>query len=147
SLQERAPRTRAYPDESMGKVRAEGGMFLGTGALLAGYTLGRIFDIISWGGAMLGSTATVVSVAAGPKKVTSDNFRFVFIAGIEGAGHHYVMASDNDMFQSNPENISRISKDYELSSRPYFLPHAMGGNASSYIEAEHHAVQEMQELA
>lgn len=133
--------------KNMGEVRAVRCALLATGALLAGYSFGRFPDIIPpVGEAGQETPSVVVSVTADPKKIVSDNFRFVFIAGLEGAGHHYLMSAENHMFDSNPD-ISRIAEGYEISPWPYYVPVAMGGNASSFAEAENQAAEQMQNMA
>eukprot|EP00752_Nemacystus_decipiens_P012977 g11483.t1 len=80
------------------------------------------------------------------KAVVSDKFRMVFIAGLEGAGHHYIMGADSAMFTANPD-LPRISNDYQLSEQPYYVPSFMAGNASRYAQAEDQARGEMRRLA
>lgn len=97
--------------------------------------------------AFLGAaSATAVSIAADSKEVVSDHFRLVFIAGLEGSGHHYFMTADKHMFRNNP-NLPRIKRDDHLGHAPYFLPAFMGGKATNYAEAENKARQEMRHLA
>lgn len=80
------------------------------------------------------------------KTVVSDKFRMVFIAGLEGAGHHYIMAADDAMFEANPD-LPRISKDDQLNEQPYYVPYFMGGNASRYALAEDQAKEEIRRIA
>lgn len=89
---------------------------------------------------------TAASSADVAKTVVSDKFRMTFIAGLEGAGHHYIMAADSAMFTVNPD-LPRISKDNQLSEQPYYVPSFMAVNASRYAQTKDQAREEMQRLA
>ena len=119
-----------------GNMKAQPGVVVFAGTAAAGL-LGVGFSSMNAGDV----SSTVVT-----KSVISDKFRLVFIAGLEGTGHHYVMGADNAMFKMNPD-LPRISKNYELSQQPYYVPSFMGGNGSQYAEAESRAREEMKRLA
>lgn len=80
------------------------------------------------------------------KAVVSDKFRMVFIAGLEGAGHHYIMGADSAMFAANPD-LPRVSKDNQLSAQPYYVPSFMAEKASHYARTEAQGREEMRRLA
>lgn len=97
------------------------------------------------------STATspsvdIVAPGVVPKTVSSDTFRFVFVAGLEGAGHHYILGADTDMFIANPD-LAYINEGDYLSEDPYYLPSCMSKNVSYYPKAEAQALQQMHRLA
>eukprot|EP00752_Nemacystus_decipiens_P015643 g13960.t1 len=80
------------------------------------------------------------------KSVVSDKFRMVFIAGVEGTGHHYIMEADSAMFKANPD-LPQLNKDYKLSVRNYFVAICMAEKASRYTQAEDQAREEMRRVA
>lgn len=86
------------------------------------------------------------SSADASKSVTSDKFRLVFLAGLEGSGHHYIMSADSAMLTENP-HLPRISRPFYLTSQPYYVPSFMAGNASVYAEVEDQARKQMRRLA
>lgn len=114
----------------------------------AGTMLVATLLVLAAGTALAGAAPdiTTFSPAVVTKTVTSDKFRVVFLAGLEGAGHHYVMAADSAMFSMNPD-LPRIRKDEELDVTPYYLPNVLGGDASRYAQAEDTARNEMRRLA
>lgn len=80
------------------------------------------------------------------KAIESDTFRMVFLAGLEGAGHHYIMASDSAMLDMYP-NLPRINETYLLSPKPYYLPTFMATSTTNYAQQEHKAREAMKRLA
>lgn len=80
------------------------------------------------------------------KTVVSDKFRMVFIAGLEGSGHHYVEAADTAMFVANPD-LLRTGKRHRLSHFPYYIPSSMSEKALNFADSEVEARDEMQRLA
>ncbi|CAM9163036.1 unnamed protein product, partial [Pylaiella littoralis] len=84
--------------------------------------------------------------AVDSKELVSDHFRLVFLAGLEGAGHHYFMAADRHMFDNNPD-LPRIWEEHNIDLNPYYLPSFMGGKACRYAEKENQARAEMRKLA
>ena len=71
-----------------------------------------------------------------PKTLFSDKVRFMFLAGLEGTGHHYVLAAGE-----------AVAKKTHLNKKPFYLPSAMGGSASDFAENERLGRLEMKELA
>ena len=71
-----------------------------------------------------------------PKTLFSDKVRFIFLAGLEGTGHHYVLAAGG-----------AVAKKTHLNKKPFYLPSAMGGSASDFAENERLGRLEMKELA
>lgn len=80
------------------------------------------------------------------KTVVSDSFRLVFIAGLEGTGHHYIKAADDAMVVSNP-GLPRVRRAHQLSGVPYYLPTSMSSTTKHFEESEDQAREEMEGLA
>eukprot|EP00903_Cladosiphon_okamuranus_P015285 g14125.t1 len=86
----------------------------------------------------------VVPFKAINKSVESSSFRLLFLAGLEGTGHHYVLGAGRAMFKANPD-LPRIGSDMFI--KPFFLPSYMGERASNFVNAEADALEAMQGLA
>lgn len=78
------------------------------------------------------------------KTIVSDKVRFVFLAGLEGSGHHYIMAAGEAVFSVNPD-LPQFDK--RLGIRPFYVPFAMGESAAHYATTELQARKEMKALA
>ena len=79
-----------------------------------------------------------------PKTIVSDKFRFTFLVGLEGSGHHYFEGVSEAVFTANP-NLPFV--EYDVEPTPFFLPHLMGKNVSYYSEAERKAKEVIHRLA
>lgn len=98
--------------------------------------------------ALLGAAAattglTVDETAASPstnatKAIESDKFRMVVLAGLEGSGHHYMLAAAS--------RYPGIDETYHPDNNPYFLPVFMANGLSNYAHAEETAKEEMSRL-
>lgn len=82
------------------------------------------------------SVEAMVRSAVIPKTAVSDNFRLVFLAGLEGSGHHYFRGVGEAIKMANPD-LPLIH--HHLDVHPFYLPVCMGESASSYAEAEREA--------
>ena len=79
-----------------------------------------------------------------PKTVVSDKVRFVVLAGMEGSGHHYVLAAEKAVFDANPE----LPRMYQHENQhPFYIPSAMGRSATNYVEHDLLGRQKMQTWA
>lgn len=79
------------------------------------------------------SVKNTVRSAIIPKKDVSDKIRLMFLAGLEGSGHHFLRGVIALVFKANPD-LPRI--EYRLADKPFCLPHCMGHSASNYGQAE-----------
>lgn len=89
------------------------------------------------------SVDTTLRSAIIPKTVVSDNFRLVFLAGLEGSGHHYFNGVGEAVEMANPD-LPLIH--HHLDVHPFYLPVCMGESASNYAEAELQTTAGMQRL-
>lgn len=91
------------------------------------------------------ATGTTLDVAApsptnnAVKAIVSDKFRMVVLAGLEGSGHHYLLAAR--------AQLPRLDEVYQPDNLPYYLPVFMGTNVSTYVQAQDQAKEEMRRLA
>lgn len=92
------------------------------------------------------SGMAAVSSADVNKTVVSDKFRLVFIAGLEGTGHHYIQAADDAMLVANPD-FPRTGKRHGLNHVHYYVPSSMNASAIHFAEADDRAREEMRRLA
>lgn len=78
------------------------------------------------------------------KTVVSDKIRLVFLAGLEGSGHHYFRSVGETVFEANAE-LPHIHNHLDV--KPFYLPFSMGGSASNYAKAGFLAREGMQWLS
>lgn len=77
------------------------------------------------------------------KNIFSDNMRLLFTLGVEGAGHHYMGAAIDRMYQDSSDLVPLIRCNL---SRPYDL-RAWALGESRYVMEKNTAKAEMRELA
>eukprot|EP00752_Nemacystus_decipiens_P011461 g10177.t1 len=91
-----------------------------------------------------GTVERTVPTGVVPKTIESDEVRFVFMAGLEGSGHHYVLAVAKAVREDNPD-LPRLGQ--QLNVRPFYVPTAMGGSASKYATRKDSGREAMRVLA
>ncbi|CAB1099247.1 unnamed protein product [Ectocarpus sp. CCAP 1310/34] len=91
------------------------------------------------------TTVSNSSTAILPKTHVSDVFRLVFVAGLEGTGHHYVMWANASLFGDNMNLPRRYGHGKEIYE--YYAPLKMGQNVKQFTMSSHNAVENMRRLA
>ncbi|CAM9869775.1 unnamed protein product [Ectocarpus sp. 4 AP-2014] len=85
------------------------------------------------------------SPAVVPKTHVSDIFRLVFVAGLEGTGHHYIIGTNESLFGDNLDLPRRSGGHISVST--YYAPEMMGGEAERFTTTSHQAMENMRHLA
>lgn len=79
------------------------------------------------------------------KTVTSAKMRLVFMLGLEGSGHHYIMSSVKEMLKDNP-SLPKVEAELP-SFWNYYIPTTMAHNASHFGAKSESARQDMRKIA
>ncbi|CAM9177681.1 unnamed protein product [Ectocarpus sp. 4 AP-2014] len=90
--------------------------------------------------AMVSNSRAVV-----PKTHVSDIFRLVFVAGIEGTGHHYIGGTHGFLIGDNGDPAPRYH--HRIGARAYYAPNMMGGEAERFTLTSYEAMEKMRDLA
>ncbi|CAM9952965.1 unnamed protein product [Ectocarpus sp. 4 AP-2014] len=85
------------------------------------------------------------SAAVVPKTHVSDIFRLVFVAGLEGTGHHYIIGTNEYLFGDNLDLPRRSGGRINVNT--YYAPKMMGGAAERFTTTSHQAMENMRRLA
>ena len=80
-----------------------------------------------------------------PKTIFSSKLRLVFVLGVEGTGHHYLVSVDSHLFR-NHEQLVHIPYD-GFNGHLYDLKYSMAEGVARYSEALDRARDNMRELA
>ncbi|CAN0273734.1 unnamed protein product [Scytosiphon promiscuus] len=80
------------------------------------------------------------------KTVFSNKMRLVFIAGLEGAGHHYITGATQAIFREHPSPPFNGTTMLQ-NGRVFYLPMIMGKSSASYSAAIDKARGEMRSIA
>ncbi|CAM9768788.1 unnamed protein product [Ectocarpus sp. 12 AP-2014] len=91
------------------------------------------------------ATVSKSTPAVVPKTHISDLFRLVFVAGLEGTGHHYIIGTDQSLFSDNKDLPRRGRGRTDVNM--YYAPKMMGGEAETFTATSHHAMANMRHLA
>ncbi|CAM9145399.1 unnamed protein product [Ectocarpus fasciculatus] len=84
--------------------------------------------------------------AAVPKTHVSDIFRLVFVAGVEGTGHHYIKEAMNSMYADSSDLPRGDGKN--IGVHKYYAPNVMGGEeAKKFSLTSRQATENMRQLA
>lgn len=79
------------------------------------------------------------------KTITSDKLRLSVMVGLEGSGHHYLLASYENMFQAN--DMILINATNCIGMTPYWTERSMVRSPSSYAQNLERAHEAMKKLA
>lgn len=79
------------------------------------------------------------------KTVVSDKMRLLFVMGLEGAGHHYIMKAHDELLEVHP-NLAQVEAQFP-SFRNYYLPTTMAQSSTVFDARMQDARDEMRELA
>ncbi|CAN0045410.1 unnamed protein product [Ectocarpus sp. 12 AP-2014] len=91
------------------------------------------------------ATVSISPPAVFPKTHVSEVFRLVFVAGLEGTGHHYVLGTKAHLFDYNRDLPRR--DDHPKDFLAYYAPRMMGGEAKRFTTTSHEAMENMRHLA
>ncbi|CAN0318593.1 unnamed protein product [Ectocarpus sp. 8 AP-2014] len=91
------------------------------------------------------ATVSISSPAVFRKTHVSDVFRLVFVAGLEGTGHHYILGTKASLFDDNRDLLRR--DDHPKDFLAYYAPKMMGGEAARFTTTSHEAMENMRHLA
>lgn len=92
-----------------------------------------------------GEFGTTVVGGVQQKTVESSKLRLVFVVGLEGAGHHYIIKALEDTFQDHNEGELRLNRC--PMSKPYILMNALAEGPENYTAAHEQASRDMSALA
>lgn len=79
-----------------------------------------------------------------PKTAISTKLRVVFIAGLEGTGHHFFTGAFQEFYRANRNLTVPALCQVE---RSMFLPYSMSGSAETYEDARKNIEEEIQMVA
>lgn len=79
------------------------------------------------------------------KTTVSNKMRLVYIFGVEGSGHHYVIGALNGIFEAYPD-LPQITKGFPA-KEPYYIPFTMKESAAAFDQARKLGHVDMRDLA
>lgn len=79
------------------------------------------------------------------KTVVSSKMRLVYIFGVEGSGHHYVIDALDAIFEQHPE-FPQITEGFPP-KEPYYIPLTMRESAAAFDRARKLGHADMRDLA